>query len=110
LLAQYLELNGYKVQVVPNGKEAIQWLQENEHPDVVLMDMNMPEMDGPETIQQIRSNRHLNSLRLFGVSGLDQEEAGVTTGEDGVDRWFTKPVDARQLIRELTETSVANIA
>jgi carbon storage regulator CsrA len=110
LLAQYLELNGYSVQVVQNGKEAIGWLQNNEHPDVVLMDMNMPEMDGPETIHHIRNNSHLNSIRLFGVSGMDQEEAGVAMGEHGVDRWFSKPVDARKLIKELNGSAVANIA
>lgn len=110
LLAQYLEINGYSTEVVENGKEAIRWLKDNEHPDVVLMDMNMPEMDGRETIHQIRNNRNLNSIRLFGVSGLDQEEAGVATGEQGVDRWFTKPVDARKLLKELDQTATANIA
>lgn len=110
LLAQYLQLNGYAVEVVPNGREAIQWLRQNERPDVVLMDMNMPEMSGPETIGQIRNDDDLHSLRLFGVSGMEQEDAGVETGSEGVDRWFTKPVDARKLLQEIKRDCVTNIA
>lgn len=101
LLAQLLNLHGYKTQVVSNGHAAIEWLHDHQSPDVVLMDMNMPELDGPATIQQIRKDQSLAQIRVFGVSGMDQKDAGVSTGSDGVDRWFTKPVDARQLVAEL---------
>lgn len=101
LLAQVLNLHGYNTQVVSNGNAALNWLHDNQSPDVVLMDMNMPELDGPATIQQIRQDQSLAQTRVFGVSGLDQATAGVSTGSNGVDRWFTKPVDARQLVAEL---------
>ncbi len=101
LLAQFLQLNGYATDVAPNGREAVAWLQQNELPDVVLMDMNMPEMDGAAAIQCIRENRGLDAVRLFGVSGLDPEEAGFEAGEGVVEGWFTKPVDARRLVEEM---------
>jgi carbon storage regulator CsrA len=105
LLAQYLQLSGYAVDVVENGRQAIRWLQQHENPDVVLMDMNMPEMDGPSAIQRIRRDRDFGKVRLFGVSGMDRDEVGVEVGERGVDRWFTKPVDARRLVDEIRRES-----
>ena len=100
LMAQYLQLSGYDTVVVHNGREAIDWLRKHEHPDVVLMDMNMPEMDGAEAIRVIRQDRLFDKLRVFGVSGLEQTEAGVETG---VEQWFTKPVSARHLVRALDQ-------
>lgn len=103
LLAQYLELNGFESQVVGNGRAAIDWLLRNERPTVVLMDMNMPGMDGQTAIRQIRMDEKLQRLRVFGVSGSEQREAGIEIGQAGVERWFTKPVDARKLVSELQQ-------
>src|SRR6056297_1683184 len=100
LMAQILELHGYRIEIVENGREAITWLRENPHPDVVLMDMNMPEMGGAEAIRLIREDRVFDRLRVFGVSGLEQGESGV---EGGIDRWFTKPVRADRLIRAIDQ-------
>lgn len=101
LLAEFLRSSGYDAQLVSNGREAIEYLQQHEHPDIVLMDINMPEMDGREMIRSIRNEPEFDGLRLYGVSGLESDEAGVAVGDEGVDRWFTKPVDARRLVQEL---------
>lgn len=102
LMGQLLELNGYQVEIVGNGREALAWLRQNPHPDIVLMDMNMPEMGGAEAIRAIREDRVFDSLRVFGVSGLEQNESGV---QGGVDRWFTKPVRAERLIRAIDQNA-----
>ena len=102
LMGQLLELNGYQVEIVGNGREALAWLRTNPHPDIVLMDMNMPEMGGAEAIRAIREDRVFDSLRVFGVSGLEQDESGV---QGGVDRWFTKPVRAERLIRAIDQNA-----
>lgn len=102
LMAQLLELNGYQVEIVGNGREALAWLRENPHPDVVLMDINMPEMDGAEAIRAIREDSVFDRLKVFGVSGLEQHEADV---QGGVDHWFTKPVRADRLIRAIDQNA-----
>lgn len=94
LLAQFLSLKGYTPHIVSNGFEAMRWLDHNQRPDVVLMDMNMPEMDGPATVRAIRDQRRFDDVHLFGVSGLRQRDVNLQTGPGGVDRWFQKPVDA----------------
>ncbi len=103
LLAEFLRCSGYHTKLVSNGREAIEYLKQHERPDIVLMDMNMPDMNGQETVCSIRKEPELSGLRLYGVSGLESEEAGVAIGEEGVNRWFTKPVDARRLVQELNQ-------
>ncbi len=101
LLAAYLRMNGYAVEVVADGFEALSYLESHEHPDFVLLDMALPRCSGPQTIATIRRNPALRNLRLFAVSGADQRETGVAFGHLGVDRWFSKPVNARELVREM---------
>jgi carbon storage regulator CsrA len=101
LLAECLRMNGYQVQILEDGRRAIDYLRSHDLPDVVLLDMTMPVMDGPETIHCIRNEPALRGLRLFGVSGADREHLGIETGSQGVDRWFSKPVDVRSLVRAL---------
>lgn len=105
LLAELLHLNGFDVYAVPDGREALNFLRSGRHlPDFVLLDMCMPNMDGVETIAEIRSDPDLTDagFKLFAVSGADRNDLQVDIGPNGVDRWFSKPVDAKILIREMT--------
>ncbi len=109
LLAAYLRMNGYAVEVAADGFEALSYLDSHEHPDFVLLDMAMPRCSGPQTVASIRRNPALRNLRLFAVSGADQRETGVAFGHLGVDRWFSKPVNARELIREMERNMAATV-
>ena len=101
-MSTLLELSGYAVVVVEDGQEAIEYLKQSfRRPDFVLLDMNMPRMNGPETIDEIRSNPNWRGLKVFAVSGSDQQDLEVVVGPQGVNRWFTKPLDARQLVEEM---------
>ncbi len=102
LMSTLLELSGYAVVVVEDGQEAIEYLKQSfRKPDFVLLDMNMPRMNGPETIAEIRSNPNWQGLKVFAVSGSDRQDLPVDVGPQGVNRWFTKPLDARQLVEEM---------
>jgi carbon storage regulator CsrA len=101
LLAAVLRLSGFRVDTASDGCHALDYLATHKRPDVVLLDMRMPRCDGPTTISAIRSNPQLNGLRVVAVSGSRSSEVGVSTGPQGVDRWFCKPVDPRRLIHEL---------
>jgi CheY-like chemotaxis protein len=105
LLAELLQLSGFDVFAVPDGREALHFLRTNRRtPDFILLDMCMPNMDGVETVAEIRSDPELcvADFKLFAVSGADRNELQVEIGPNGVDRWFSKPVDAKFLIREMT--------
>ena len=102
LMTTLLELSGYSVVVVEDGQAALDYLEQSfQTPDFVLLDMNMPRMNGAETITEIRSNPELKGLKVFAVSGSDRDDLNVSVGPDGVNRWFTKPLDARQLVDEM---------
>lgn len=101
LLAAVLRLSGFRVDTASDGCHALDYLATHKRPDVVLLDMRMPRCDGPTTISKIRSNPELSGLRVVAVSGSRSSEVGVSTGPQGVDRWFCKPVDPSRLVHEL---------
>ena len=104
LMAELLQQSGFDVYTVPDGEQAMEYLRNcRQLPDFVLLDMCMPNMNGVETVAEIRSDPVLTKARfkLFAVSGADRNELQIDIGPAGVDRWFSKPVDAKSLIREM---------
>src|SRR5687767_2167903 len=68
-LAKYLETAGHQVTCVPNGKEALAHVLASV-PDVILLDLFMPEMDGPSFLEVVRSYLRLHSLPVVVLTGL----------------------------------------
>ncbi len=102
LLAGYLRQSGFRVATALDGFSALQFMETNSKlPDVVLLDMNMPGLNGQGTIQAIRSNPKTSQLKVFAVSGEDASHANVAIGQLGVDRWFRKPIRPDQLVAEM---------
>ncbi len=97
LLAGCLRVDGFEVETAADGLQAMIRLTEKA-PDVVLLDMRMPRFDGCKTVSAIRGNPDYRGLKLFAVSGLRPEEMNVSLGPDGVDRWFTKPLNPKVLL------------
>jgi len=102
LLAGYLRVNGIDVDTASDGLQAMVRITEKQ-PDIVLLDMRMPRFDGVRTVAAIRNNPDYRGLKLFAVSGSEPGENNVTLGPDGVDRWFTKPLDPKKLIDALRD-------
>lgn len=99
LMAAILRSEGFEVVTAIDGESAVTYLRSGmPRPDVILMDMNLPGMSGSDVIREIRSDDALRSIRMYGVSGSSPDEAGVTVGGEGVDRWFQKPVEPSKLV------------
>ena len=96
LLATCLRLGGIEVATVSNGREAFDYLHEHELPDLVLLDMSMPDVDGPTFLKNIRDDIRLHNLRVFAVSGSARNEFGSALSVDG---WFSKPVRIDSLLQ-----------
>ena len=103
LLAGLLRMDGCSVDTVPNGEEAMMRLSSTEpRPDVVLLDMMMPKVDGPQTLSMIRASDQLHDLTIFAMSGRSADEVGIAVGaENGVNAWFEKPLNPNHLVKAI---------
>ncbi|ANE52379.1 response regulator [Flavisolibacter tropicus] len=85
----------YKLQVVKNGEEAILSLQEREQesalPDIVLIDLNMPKMNGLEFLQVVRSTPAWKALKCFVITTSEEKVDRETANRLGVSGYIVKP-------------------
>jgi len=103
LLAGFLRLAGLDVHTAGDGADALDYLNQQGKPDVVLLDMMLPRCDGPTTVRNIRRNPAYDGLKIFGVTGAAVEQFGLSEGPAGIDRWFRKPINPEVLLRELVQ-------
>jgi carbon storage regulator CsrA len=98
LLAGYLALSGFEVEAVEDGVKALDYLASHEQPDAVVMDMQLPRLNGAAAVGVLRSDPRFAGLKVYAVSGMDRGELEVPEGPRGVNHWFTKPLDPQQLV------------
>jgi carbon storage regulator CsrA len=110
LLAGFLRQSGLNVDTAGDGSDALDYLGCHARPDVVLLDMGLPRVDGPTTVREIRRNPALAGIRIFGVTGHLPEEFGLELGPCGIDGWFQKPLDPMALLNQLNEELDASLA
>jgi PAS domain S-box-containing protein len=96
-LAALLEMQGHEVSIVHNGAEALARFS-TLMPEVVLLDIGMPELDGYEVAQQVRELAGGRAVRLIAVTGWGQEGDRARAMQAGFDHHFTKPVDPARLL------------
>ncbi len=101
LLASYLRMQEFDVAVAGDGAAAIDFLDTHEAPDIVLLDMRMPGVDGPAAIRHLRRDKRHRLLKVYAVSGTAPADYGISIGPKGVDGWFPKPLDPEALVFRL---------
>jgi PAS domain S-box-containing protein len=102
--ASYLNGKGYQTIVAKNGFEAIE-LAETQHPHLILMDIQMPGMDGITAIGQIRQNPELAKIPIIALTALAMESdlpAGTLSNREqclaaGANEYITKPIKLKEL-------------
>lgn len=103
LLEAYFDVCGFNVTTARDGKEALDYLSMHARPDIVLLDMMMPRVDGPEFLRIVRSDPKQKGLPIFALTGMEREQFAIPTGPAGVERWYVKPVDPKALIADIAE-------
>lgn len=91
-----LELHGYEVAEAEKGEEAIRLVKEL-HPDLVLMDTNLPEVDGLTATQRLREEASLRDLPIIFISGHAQPEIRAAALAAGGDDYLVKPTSLSEL-------------
>jgi PAS domain S-box-containing protein len=92
----YLEAKGYRILLATDGQQAIDLAQAH-HPDLILMDIQMPVMDGIESIKQIRNNPNLVNTPIIALTALAMEGDRERCLEVGANDYLTKPVKLKSL-------------
>ncbi len=93
MIREYLSLENYVVEEAQNGKEAIRLLQ-NEHFDLLVLDIMMPEMDGWDVCKAIRDKHNIPIIML---SARSEEYDKLLGFELGIDDYITKPFSPKEL-------------
>jgi len=96
-LAVLLRLSGHEVEVAANGESALA-LADTFRPQVVLLDLGLPGMDGFEVARRLRARPELAATRLIAITGYGQARDREATAAAGFERHLTKPVDVDSLL------------
>ncbi len=97
-LTSVLECNKMLVATAENGRTAIELLQQQPDTDIVLMDIMMPEMDGFETMRQIRTFKRFETLPMIALTAKAMMGDREKCLEAGASDYVSKPVDTDQLL------------
>lgn len=101
-LAMLVQLAGHDVRIAYDGPPALT-LAEAFQPQVVLLDLNLPAMDGYEVARKLREKPETQEVVLAAVSGWGQPEDRRRSKEAGFDRHYVKPVDPNIITKLLSD-------
>lgn len=100
LLRFNLEKEGYIVRVAKDGQEALQDV-ENDQPDLLVLDLMLPGMDGLEVCRKLRSNPKFQQIPIIMLTAKGEEFDKVLGLELGADDYMTKPFSPRELLARI---------
>lgn len=101
VLSRTLEREGYRVITAKDGMDAIQVLQEN-MPDIMLTDIEMPRMDGFELVRNVRDDERTRELPIVIISSRTAEKHRNLAKEIGVNAFLGKPVQDEELLSQVS--------
>jgi two-component system, cell cycle response regulator DivK len=96
MMRRLLEMNGYKVLEVVNGQQAVD-IACKERPDLILMDLSLPLLDGLAATRLIRQSEEMRDVPIVAVSAHDTADFHDDAIAAGCNDYVTKPIDIDQL-------------
>jgi two-component system chemotaxis sensor kinase CheA len=100
-LSSYLEYTGMRILTAQSGQGALDLLQTHTDIQVILMDMMMPEMDGYEAMQKIKSNQATRAIPIIAVTAKAMLGDREKCLEAGADDYVSKPVKMAELLEKM---------
>ncbi len=100
LIRRILEAEGYKVWEAENARQALDLLQ-NELPDLILMDINMPDIDGYTLTSRLRKNPLFNNIPIVALTANVMRGDRERSLEAGCDGYVQKPIDVDQFPEQI---------
>lgn len=106
-ISSYLEAKGYRILVANNGEEAIN-LTQTHRPDLILMDIQMPGVNGLQAIEKIRQNHQLASIPIIALTALAMTGDREKCLASGATDYLAKPVQLKQLAATIQQLLLTN--
>lgn len=102
LTKKILQIQNYEISSVKNGKEVLKKLEDNDY-DVILMDINMPQMDGMECSRQIRAlkNEKKSKTPIIAITGNAPNYTIEDFKEAGINDYLPKPLNFDALVEKV---------
>ena len=100
-----LHLAGYDVLEAYDGREAIQAI-EAERPDLVILDVMMPELNGFQVCRKIKADRELAGTKVVLLTAKATDADRFWGAEVGADLYLTKPIDPAEVVRRIQELAL----
>ena len=98
VLSLSLQHEGYRVVTATNGEEAIS-VAEHTKPNLILMDISMPQLDGLGATRKIRQNEDLRNIPVIAVTAFGTEGFQRAAYDVGVSGYLTKPIDFPRMLK-----------
>ena len=105
MMRRLLEMSGYRVVEAVNGNQAVE-AAERERPDIILMDLSLPMLDGLAATRRIRAHDGLSKVPIVAVSAHDSADFHAEALAAGCNEYVTKPIDFDQLVQLLNRLTV----
>lgn len=100
ILRDSLEFSGFQVVTAFNGVEALERV-EKDHPDLVVLDIGMPKMDGWEVCRRLKGDKSTEHIPVIILTAYAQTSDQRKGAQLGADRFITKPCDLTYLVEEI---------
>jgi CheY-like chemotaxis protein len=100
MMRRLLEMSGYQVVEAVNGNQAVERAASDE-PDIILMDLSLPQLDGLAATRRIRSQEGARKVPIVAVSAHDSADFHAEALAAGCNEYVTKPIDFDQLVQLL---------
>ena len=97
IISRILRSNGFEVVVERNGKDALDRARET-HPELIVMDIMMPEMSGTEVLERLRESPHTSRIPIILLTAMAQNDDVIAGYQIGADYYMTKPYTSKELL------------
>lgn len=108
MLSRRLQRKGFEIVIAVDGQQGVD-MAKSESPQLILMDMSLPILDGWEATRQIKSNPVTKAIPLIGLSAHAMESDKQRAMESGCDDYDTKPVEFGRLMEKIGKFIKAEI-
>lgn len=87
----------YEITILKNGMDAVKWLLAGNLPDLIVLDLNMPEMNGLEFLKEVRKYSYFKKIPMIVLSGEDSSSKRIEAFRSGANDYLTKPFNPVEL-------------